>query len=144
VRSLFSFFCIFIILNSVSSFNTIWFFFYGMCFVDRYMQWILLWKLLSQQELQTENVDRKLVRLVCYVIQMLPLNPIFFHLRSLVLWFLIFRYTEFGGAVPYRPAEDLAFSVARFIQNRGSYVNYYMVFFAAYLIYSMLLNKCMF
>ncbi|XP_010049746.2 beta-galactosidase [Eucalyptus grandis] len=35
-------------------------------------------------------------------------------------------YTEFGGAVPYRPAEDLAFSVARFIQNSGSFVNYYM------------------
>jgi beta-galactosidase GanA len=33
-------------------------------------------------------------------------------------------YTDFGSAVPYRPAEDLAFSVARFIQNRGSYVNY--------------------
>ncbi|CAI8589851.1 unnamed protein product [Vicia faba] len=35
-------------------------------------------------------------------------------------------YTDFGSAVPYRPAEDLAFSVARFVQNRGSYVNYYM------------------
>ncbi|KAK4785758.1 hypothetical protein SAY86_002447 [Trapa natans] len=35
-------------------------------------------------------------------------------------------YTEFGGAVPHRPVEDLAFSVARFIQKGGSYVNYYM------------------
>ncbi|WCJ42674.1 Beta-galactosidase [Euphorbia peplus] len=35
-------------------------------------------------------------------------------------------YTEFGGSVPYRPAEDLAFSVARFIQNGGSFMNYYM------------------
>ncbi|XP_038695928.1 beta-galactosidase-like [Tripterygium wilfordii] len=35
-------------------------------------------------------------------------------------------YTEFGGAVPYRPAEDIAFSVARFVQNGGSFVNYYM------------------
>ncbi|XAR67634.1 Beta-galactosidase [Bertholletia excelsa] len=35
-------------------------------------------------------------------------------------------FTEFGGPVPYRPAEDLAFSVARFIQNGGSFVNYYM------------------
>ncbi|RDX73527.1 hypothetical protein CR513_46853 [Mucuna pruriens] len=35
-------------------------------------------------------------------------------------------YTDFGGAVPLRPAEDLAFSVARFIQNGGSFVNYYM------------------
>ncbi|XP_010448319.1 PREDICTED: beta-galactosidase 12-like isoform X1 [Camelina sativa] len=34
--------------------------------------------------------------------------------------------TEFGGAVPYRPAEDIAFSVARFIQNGGSFMNYYM------------------
>jgi len=35
-------------------------------------------------------------------------------------------YTEFGGPIPYRPAEDLAFSVARFIQNNGSFINYYM------------------
>ncbi|RZB55397.1 beta-galactosidase-like isoform X2 [Glycine soja] len=35
-------------------------------------------------------------------------------------------YTEFGGAVPRRPAEDMAFSVARFVQNGGSFVNYYM------------------
>ncbi|GMH04075.1 hypothetical protein Nepgr_005914 [Nepenthes gracilis] len=35
-------------------------------------------------------------------------------------------YTKFGGAVPYRPAEDVAFSVLRFIQNGGSFVNYYM------------------
>ncbi|KAK9275813.1 hypothetical protein L1049_023084 [Liquidambar formosana] len=35
-------------------------------------------------------------------------------------------YTEFGGSVPHRPAEDVAFSVARFIQNSGSFVNYYM------------------
>ncbi|KAK4853290.1 hypothetical protein QYF36_006657 [Acer negundo] len=35
-------------------------------------------------------------------------------------------FTEFGGAVPQRPAEDLAFSVARFIQIGGSFVNYYM------------------
>ncbi|KAK3438941.1 hypothetical protein EUGRSUZ_C03897 [Eucalyptus grandis] len=35
-------------------------------------------------------------------------------------------YTEFGGAVPYRPAEDLAFSVTSFIQNSGSFINYYM------------------
>ncbi|CAN6680858.1 unnamed protein product [Malus baccata var. baccata] len=35
-------------------------------------------------------------------------------------------YTEFGGAVPTRPAEDVAFSVARFIQSGGSFLNYYM------------------
>ncbi|XP_047307639.1 beta-galactosidase-like [Impatiens glandulifera] len=35
-------------------------------------------------------------------------------------------YTAFGGPVPYRPVEDLAYSVARFIQNNGSFVNYYM------------------
>jgi hypothetical protein len=35
-------------------------------------------------------------------------------------------YTEFGGAIPTRPAEDVAFSVARFIQNGGSFMNYYM------------------
>lgn len=35
-------------------------------------------------------------------------------------------FTEFGGAVPTRPAEDLAFSAARFIQSGGSFINYYM------------------
>uniref|UniRef100_A0A166ENF5 beta-galactosidase n=1 Tax=Daucus carota subsp. sativus TaxID=79200 RepID=A0A166ENF5_DAUCS len=35
-------------------------------------------------------------------------------------------FTNFGGAVPYRPAEDLAFSVARFILKGGSFINYYM------------------
>ncbi|KAF5949345.1 hypothetical protein HYC85_011338 [Camellia sinensis] len=35
-------------------------------------------------------------------------------------------YTEFGGVVPYRPVEDLAFSVTRFIQNNVSLMNYYM------------------
>ncbi|PIN17264.1 Beta-galactosidase [Handroanthus impetiginosus] len=35
-------------------------------------------------------------------------------------------YTQFGGPVPHRPAEDLAFAVARFVQNNGSFFNYYM------------------
>ncbi|KAH6779078.1 beta galactosidase 1 [Perilla frutescens var. hirtella] len=35
-------------------------------------------------------------------------------------------YTQFGGPVPYRPAEDMAFAVARFVQNNGSFFNYYM------------------
>nr|GMC58905.1 beta-galactosidase-like [Ipomoea batatas] len=35
-------------------------------------------------------------------------------------------YTEFGGPVPRRSAEDTAFAVARFIQNNGSFFNYYM------------------
>ncbi|XP_048139461.1 beta-galactosidase 1-like isoform X2 [Rhodamnia argentea] len=35
-------------------------------------------------------------------------------------------YTEFGGPVPNRPVEDLAFSVARFIQKGGAFINYYM------------------
>ncbi|KAI4380756.1 hypothetical protein MLD38_006909 [Melastoma candidum] len=34
--------------------------------------------------------------------------------------------TEFGKGVPYRPVEDLAFAVLRFIQNGGSFINYYM------------------
>ncbi|XVE70603.1 hypothetical protein DITRI_Ditri10aG0084600 [Diplodiscus trichospermus] len=33
---------------------------------------------------------------------------------------------EFGGPFPYRPVEDLAFAVAKFIQNSGTFVNYYM------------------
>ncbi|MQL69305.1 hypothetical protein Taro_001585 [Colocasia esculenta] len=35
-------------------------------------------------------------------------------------------FTAFGGPVPHRPAEDMAFAVARFIQKGGSFVNYYM------------------
>lgn len=35
-------------------------------------------------------------------------------------------YTEFGGPIPRRSAEDTAFAVARFIQNNGSFFNYYM------------------
>ncbi|KAG8094569.1 hypothetical protein GUJ93_ZPchr0012g20170 [Zizania palustris] len=35
-------------------------------------------------------------------------------------------FTAFGGAVPHRPVEDLAFAVSRFIQKGGSFVNYYM------------------
>ncbi|XP_015890709.1 beta-galactosidase 8 isoform X2 [Ziziphus jujuba] len=36
-------------------------------------------------------------------------------------WFL-----SFGGAVPFRPVEDLAFAVARFYQRGGTFQNYYM------------------
>ncbi|XP_027342632.1 beta-galactosidase 8-like isoform X2 [Abrus precatorius] len=36
-------------------------------------------------------------------------------------WFL-----SFGGSVPYRPVEDLAFAVARFFQRGGTFQNYYM------------------
>ncbi|KAL6585819.1 hypothetical protein OROMI_002463 [Orobanche minor] len=35
-------------------------------------------------------------------------------------------YTQFGGPILYRPAQDLAFSIARFVQNNGSFFNYYM------------------
>ncbi|KAK6792963.1 hypothetical protein RDI58_012044 [Solanum bulbocastanum] len=35
-------------------------------------------------------------------------------------------FTEFGGTIPMRPVQDLAFAVARFIQKGGSFVNYYM------------------
>ncbi|PNX88868.1 beta-galactosidase 3-like protein, partial [Trifolium pratense] len=41
-------------------------------------------------------------------------------------------FSEFGGPVPQRPVQDLAFAVARFIQKGGSLFNYYMV---GYLIY---------
>lgn len=36
-------------------------------------------------------------------------------------WFL-----SFGGRVPHRPTEDLAFAVARFYQRGGTFQNYYM------------------
>ncbi|KAH7835225.1 hypothetical protein Vadar_024108 [Vaccinium darrowii] len=38
-------------------------------------------------------------------------------------WFAIW-----GGSLPHRPAEDLAFAVARFFQRGGSFQNYYMFF----------------
>lgn len=38
-------------------------------------------------------------------------------------WFLAFGY-----AIPYRPVEDLAFSVARFFETGGTLQNYYMYF----------------
>ncbi|KAJ8755478.1 hypothetical protein K2173_019276 [Erythroxylum novogranatense] len=37
-------------------------------------------------------------------------------------------YTTWGGRLPHRPAEDLAFAVARFFQRGGSFQNYYMYF----------------
>ncbi|KAG6742697.1 hypothetical protein POTOM_053619 [Populus tomentosa] len=36
-------------------------------------------------------------------------------------------YTTWGGRLPHRPVEDLAFAVARFFQRGGSFQNYYMV-----------------
>ncbi|XP_019177910.1 PREDICTED: beta-galactosidase 8-like isoform X2 [Ipomoea nil] len=35
-------------------------------------------------------------------------------------------FTSFGGPVPYRPVEDIAFAVARFFQRGGTFQNYYM------------------
>ncbi|XP_047335148.1 beta-galactosidase 9 [Impatiens glandulifera] len=37
-------------------------------------------------------------------------------------------YTKWGGRLPHRPAEDIAFAVARFYQREGSFQNYYMYF----------------
>ncbi|XP_026378647.1 beta-galactosidase-like [Papaver somniferum] len=36
--------------------------------------------------------------------------------------------TGFGVAVPRRPARDVAFSVAEFIQTGGSFMNYYIFY----------------
>lgn len=41
---------------------------------------------------------------------------------------IYFRFKTFGARNPHRPAEDIAFSVARFFQKGGSVQNYYMVF----------------
>ncbi|XP_057953091.1 beta-galactosidase 8 [Malania oleifera] len=38
-------------------------------------------------------------------------------------WFLLF-----GGSLPSRPVEDIAFSVARFFQRGGTFQNYYMYY----------------
>ncbi|KAL3506440.1 hypothetical protein ACH5RR_031822 [Cinchona calisaya] len=37
-------------------------------------------------------------------------------------------YTSWGGRIPHRPVEDIAFAVARFFQRGGSLMNYYMFF----------------
>uniref|UniRef100_A0A2P2L5L1 beta-galactosidase n=1 Tax=Rhizophora mucronata TaxID=61149 RepID=A0A2P2L5L1_RHIMU len=37
-------------------------------------------------------------------------------------------YTSWGGRLPHRPVEDLAFAVARFFERGGSFQNYYMYF----------------
>lgn len=37
-------------------------------------------------------------------------------------------YTTWGGRLPHRPVQDLAFAVARFFQRGGSLQNYYMYF----------------
>ncbi|XAR62547.1 Beta-galactosidase [Bertholletia excelsa] len=37
-------------------------------------------------------------------------------------------YTVWGGRLPHRPAEDIAFAVARFFERGGSFQNYYMFF----------------
>ncbi|KAH6832659.1 beta galactosidase 9 [Perilla frutescens var. hirtella] len=37
-------------------------------------------------------------------------------------------YTCWGDRVPHRPAQDIAFAVARFFQRGGSFQNYYMYF----------------
>lgn len=41
------------------------------------------------------------------------------------LYFL--RFKAWGQSIPTRPAEDVAFSVARFFQKKGTLLNYYMV-----------------
>ena len=45
-------------------------------------------------------------------------------------------FKNWGGKHPYRTAEDLAFSVARFFQNGGTFQNYYMVRFSSFLFVS--------
>lgn len=52
-----------------------------------------------------------------------------FSYTSTFLNFSEHRFLSFGGAVPYRPAEDLAFAVARFFQRGGTFQNYYMVLY---------------
>lgn len=59
----------------------------------------------------------------------------FYFLQIYEEWFYFFfllifwRYTKWGGRLPHRPAEDLAFAVARFFQRGGSFQNYYMVWY---------------
>lgn len=66
------------------------------------------------------------VLFLVFLVNLLRTSCMAFPILS-ILFNYYFRFTEFGGPVPYRPAEDLAFSVARFIQTGGSFINYYMV-----------------
>lgn len=59
-------------------------------------------------------------------------NFILLHYIHLVFIMLIhqgngFRFKAWGKPDPHRPAEDLAFAVARFFQANGALQNYYMV-----------------
>lgn len=47
-----------------------------------------------------------------------------------------YRFANWGDKDPHRPAEDLAFAVARFYQLRGTLQNYYMVFIKNLIIFS--------
>ncbi|GAV83759.1 hypothetical protein CFOL_v3_27204 [Cephalotus follicularis] len=44
-----------------------------------------------------------------------------------MLFLLFWGFTEFGGPIHQRPVQDVAYTVARFIQRGGSFINYYMV-----------------
>ena len=69
----------------------------------------------------------------------MPLFPSFFskvghesnciHLVFIMLIHQVngFRFKAWGKPDPHRPAEDLAFAVARFYQSKGTLQNYYMV-----------------
>lgn len=119
-----------------------WWKFVFMQTIDRHMQRLLLWGFQTKLKQQAEDVDRELDWLVSHTINMPPkikLLSFFSTNKNYRLWEDNFiklkkktckfnhRYTEFGGAVPYRPVEDIAYSVARFILKGGSFVNYYMV-----------------
>ena len=100
--------------------------------IDKHMQWLLLWCIPTQQTLQANNVDWGLewmVSLLCvFLLYNLNLKNLIWNERPTILCLcLCKRFTEFGGPLHHRPAEDLAFAVARFIQKGGSFVNYYMV-----------------
>lgn len=60
---------------------------------------------------------------------MLIQNILNFSYTSTFLNCLEHRFLSFGGAVPYRPVEDIAFAVARFFQRGGTFQNYYMVLY---------------
>lgn len=116
---------------------------------DKHLQRLLLWLFLSKPALQTNDVDGSLDFLVidcCFSWLQLQFILVFVYSFHLGFWmemaadevfcylsacnFICLcycRYTAFGSPVPHRPAEDLAFAVARFIQKGGSFVNYYMV-----------------
>lgn len=103
-------------------------FFSSSYWVGQHLQWFLLWRLHAKQPQQSKDLDWKLDWLVstCSVLLFYILKISFFPL-NLILETTQSRFKAWDKADPHRPAEDVAYAVARFFQRQGTAQNYYMV-----------------